>query len=107
MTNEALATTRLRERRRAREERKEAVKRLAAMRPEQRASARSEEERIERRLVVMEEVLGAENAERFRQGMRVSRGVEEAASWASSDGSGDGGFGVLLASSASTHLPTV
>jgi hypothetical protein len=91
VTNEALATARLRERQRAREERKEAAKRFTAMRPEQRASARSEEERIERRLVVMQEVLGTENAQRFREGMRANRGVEEGGGWESCDGSGDGG----------------
>lgn len=56
MLDESLATTRLRERRHARQARREAARRLGGMRPEQQAAARSEEERISRRLVVMEEV---------------------------------------------------
>lgn len=51
-----MATARLRERRQARQARREAARRLGNMRPEQQAAARSDEERISRRLAVMEQV---------------------------------------------------
>jgi hypothetical protein len=64
-----MATVRLRERKKMRQQRREAAMRLAQLSPEARAAARSQEERISRRIAVMEEVLGAENASRFEQGM--------------------------------------
>lgn len=67
--DESLSTGRLRERKKMRQQRREAAMRLAQMPPEARAAARSEEERIGRRIVVMEQVLGPENAGRFEQGM--------------------------------------
>ena len=52
-----------------RQQRREAAMRLAQMPPEARAAARSEDERIGRRIAVMEQVLGSENAVRLEQGM--------------------------------------
>lgn len=77
--DESLATGRLRERRRAREERREAAKRLAALRPEQRAAVRSEDERLSRRIAVMEQVLGVDNAGRFHEGMVQGGGAGQGA----------------------------
>lgn len=67
--DESLSTGRLRERKKMRQQRREAAMRLAQMPPEARAAARSEDERIGRRIAVMEQVLGSENAVRFEQGM--------------------------------------
>lgn len=64
-----MSTGRLRERKKIRQQRREAAMRLAQMPPEARAATRSEEERIGRRIAVMEQVLGPDNAERFEQGM--------------------------------------
>lgn len=66
-----MSTGRLRERKKKRQQRKEAAMQLAQMPPEARAAARSEEERISRRIAVMEQVLGPENAGHFEQGMHA------------------------------------
>lgn len=66
-----MSTGRLRERKKMRQQRREAAMRLSQMPPEARAAARSEEERIGRRIAVMEQVLGPENAGRFEQGMHA------------------------------------
>jgi hypothetical protein len=44
------------------------------MRPEQRADIRSHEERMSRRITVMEQVLGVKNASHFHEGMLQSAG---------------------------------
>lgn len=67
-----MSTGRLRERKKMRQQRREAAMRLAQMPPEARAAARSEEERIGRRITVMEQVLGTDNAGHFEQGMHAS-----------------------------------
>jgi hypothetical protein len=53
--DESMSTARLRERRQVRQQRREAALRLQQMRPEARAAARTDEERIGRRIAVMEQ----------------------------------------------------
>ena len=77
--DESLATSRLAERKKVRQERREASKRLSALRPEERAEAMSEEERIERRIAVLEQVLGVDAAKRFRDNMTVTQYMPNAA----------------------------
>jgi hypothetical protein len=75
-----MATARLRERKKMRQQRREAAMRLSQISPEARAAARSQEERVGRRIAVMEEVLGTESASRFEQGMHDPEATAAAAS---------------------------
>eukprot|EP00892_Ulva_mutabilis_P004459 jgi/Ulvmu1/2385/UM130_0018.1 len=108
--DESMATTRLRERRAARQARREAARRLGNMRPEQQAAARSEEERIGRRMAVMEQVLGADNAGRFDASMHAalaSSGYVDAGHSRRSSNDGGGPSTDNRAIASLTALPTI